>query len=44
MSGFVQRVAADRLAGSRPSPARAIFTAAAVGAAAAGFTYRMLRR
>jgi len=32
MSGFVQRVAADRLAGSRPSPVRAIFTAAAVGA------------
>jgi hypothetical protein len=44
MSGFVKRVAADRLGGSRPSPARAIVTAATVGAAAAGFTYRLLRR
>ena len=43
MSDFVKRVAADRLGGSRPSPARAMIAAAAVGIAATGLTYRLLR-
>ena len=44
MTGFVKRVAAERIAGNRPSPARAVAAAAAVGAAAAAITYRLLRR
>ncbi|HKF79684.1 MAG TPA: hypothetical protein VKB17_02535 [Thermoleophilaceae bacterium] len=44
MSGFVKRVAMERMSGGRPGPGRAILTAAAVGAAAAGVTYRLLRR
>jgi hypothetical protein len=31
------------MAGNRPSPVRALIAAAAVGAAAAGATYRVLR-
>jgi hypothetical protein len=44
MTGFVKRVAADRMTGNRPSPVRAMLAAAAVGAAATGLTYRLLRR
>jgi hypothetical protein len=43
MIGFVKRAAAERLSGDRPSPVRAFLTAAVVGVAAAGITYRMLR-
>ena len=43
MTGFLQRVAADRFAGDKPSPARAAITAVVTGAAAAGLTYRLLR-
>ena len=44
MSDFLKAVAAERVAGKRPSPARAAMVAIAAGAAAAGFTYRVLRR
>ena len=44
MTGFVKRVAGERLHGGRPGPPRAMLAAAAVGAAAAGVTYRLLRR
>jgi hypothetical protein len=44
MTGFVQRVASERMKGNRPSPIRAMLAAAAVGAAATGLTYRLLRR
>jgi hypothetical protein len=44
MKEFVQRVVADRVAGGRPSPARAVIAATAVGVAVAGATYRVLRR
>jgi len=44
MSGFLQRVVADRVSGGRPSPVRAMIAAAAAGAAAAGVTYRLLRQ
>jgi hypothetical protein len=43
MSGFVKRTAFDRVHGKRPTPVRAMIAAAAVGAAAAGLTYRVLR-
>jgi hypothetical protein len=42
MSGFLKRVAEQRLAGERPAPARAVIAGAALGAAAAGVTYRLL--
>jgi hypothetical protein len=44
MTGFVQRVASERLKGNKPSPIRAMLAAGAVGAAATGLTYRLLRR
>jgi hypothetical protein len=40
---MVKRVLADRIGGTRPSVPRAIAAAAAVGAAAAGITYKLLR-
>ena len=44
MKEFIKRVAAERATGSRPSPVRAVLAAGAVGAAAAGITYRLLRQ
>jgi hypothetical protein len=44
MTGFVQRVASERMKGNQPSPIRAMLAAAAVGVAATGLTYRLLRR
>jgi hypothetical protein len=44
MGDFLKRVVADRAAGSRPSPARAVVAAAAAGFAVAGVTYRLLRQ
>jgi hypothetical protein len=44
MSAFVKQVVADRIGGNKPSPFRAIAAAAVVGAAAAGITYKALRR
>jgi hypothetical protein len=44
VSHFLKAVAAERAAGKRPSPARAAMAAIAAGAAAAGLTYRVLRR
>jgi hypothetical protein len=43
VSGFVKRVAADRIGGERPGAPRALGAAMAVGAAAAVLTYRVLR-
>jgi hypothetical protein len=43
MAGMVKRVLAERAGGKRPSVPRAIATAAALGVAAAGITYRVLR-
>jgi hypothetical protein len=43
MKKLVQRVAAERAGGKRPSAVRAVGTAAAVGAVAASITYRVLR-
>jgi hypothetical protein len=43
MTGFLQRVVAERITGDRPSPARALGAALAAGAAAAVVTYRVLR-
>jgi hypothetical protein len=43
VSGFVKRVAADRMGGERPGAPRALGAAVAVGAAAAVLTYRVLR-
>jgi len=43
MSGFVKQVFVDRVGGKRPGPARALVAATAVGVAAAGITYRVLR-
>jgi hypothetical protein len=40
---MVKRVLADRIGGKRPSAPRAIAAAAAVGAAAAGITYKVIR-
>jgi hypothetical protein len=44
MKSFLISVAADRARGRRPSPVRALTAAAATGAAAAGITYKLLRR
>jgi hypothetical protein len=44
MTGFVKSVIADRIGGNKPSPFRAIGAAAVVGVAAAGITYKALRR
>lgn len=44
MGGFVQKVAADRLSGERPSPPRALAAAVVAGATVAVITYRLLRR
>jgi hypothetical protein len=43
MKEFIKQVTAERAAGSRPSPVRAILAAGAVGVVAAGITYRLLR-
>jgi hypothetical protein len=43
MAKFVKQVLTDRMGGKRPSVARAVAAAAAVGAASAGLTYRVLR-
>jgi hypothetical protein len=43
MRAFLTGIAGERLAGNRPSPVRAVIAAAAVGAVAAGVTYRALR-
>ena len=43
MSSIVKRVLAERAGGKRPSIPGAIVAAGAVGAAAAGLTYRVLR-
>ena len=44
MPDFIKRAIADRLSGNKPSPFRAIGVAAVVGVAAAGITYKALRR
>jgi hypothetical protein len=44
MKGFMKHVAADRLSGDRPSTVRAFIAAGAIGAVAAGVTYRLLRQ
>jgi hypothetical protein len=44
MVGFVKRAIADRIGGDKPSPFRAIGVATVVGVAAAGVTYKALRR
>jgi hypothetical protein len=44
VSGFVARTVGQKLSGGRPSPVRALVTAAAAGTAVAGLTYRLLRR
>jgi hypothetical protein len=43
MAGFVKGAFAKRMAGDRPSPVYAALVAAAVGAAAAVLTYRVIR-
>jgi hypothetical protein len=43
MTGIIKRAVSERIHGKRPNPARAIVTAAAMGVAAAGITYRVLR-
>jgi hypothetical protein len=43
MSAFLTRIAADRAKGNSQPPMRSLAAAALVGAAAAGFTYRVLR-
>ena len=43
MRAFLQHVALDRIQGKRPSAVRAVTAAAAVGAAAGGITYKVLR-
>jgi hypothetical protein len=43
MGDFLKRVAADRIAGERPAPPRALGAAVVVGTAAALITYRLLR-
>ena len=43
MSGIVKRALSERLGGKRPSVFRAVAAATAVGAVAAGVTYRVLR-
>jgi hypothetical protein len=43
VSGFLKRVAADRMTGQRPAPPRALAAAAVVGSAVAAITYRLLR-
>jgi hypothetical protein len=43
MSAIVKRVLVDRIGGKKPGAGRAMFVAAAAGAAAAGLTYRVLR-
>lgn len=44
MSGFLKRVATDRIAGERPAPPRALAASVVVGSAVAAITYRLLRR
>jgi hypothetical protein len=44
MVGFLNRVAAERIGGKRPSPPRAIGAAIVVGATAGTITYRLLRQ
>lgn len=44
MGDFIQKVAADRLSGQRPSPPRALAAAVVAGAAVAAIAYRLLRR
>jgi hypothetical protein len=44
MRDFMKRVIADRLGGDKPSPIRAFGAATVVGVAAAGITYKALRR
>jgi hypothetical protein len=44
MSAFWTSVALDRLAGHRPSSARALIAGAVIGAAAAAITSSVLRR
>jgi hypothetical protein len=43
MAGFVKNVVTDRMGGKKPSVFRAVAAAGAVGVAAAGLTYRVLR-
>ena len=43
MAGFVKQVVTDRMGGKKPSVFRAVAAAGAVGVAAAGLTYRVLR-
>lgn len=43
MTGIVKRAFADRITGKKPGPGRAITAAAAIGVAAAGITYKVLR-
>jgi hypothetical protein len=44
VSGFLKKVAADRIAGDRPAPPRAFAAAVVAGSAVAAITYRLLRR
>jgi hypothetical protein len=43
MAGFVKGALEKRVAGDRPSPVYAALAAAAAGAVAAVFTYRVIR-
>jgi hypothetical protein len=43
MTGMVKRVLTERARGKQPSAPRAMVAAAALGVAAAGITYRVLR-
>ena len=44
MKDFIKSVTADRLAGEKPAPPRALGAAAFVGTATAAITYKLLRR
>lgn len=43
MGDFLKKVTADRIAGERPSPPRALGAAIVVGTTAAVIAYRLLR-
>lgn len=43
MRGVIKRAVMDKASGKRPSAPRALVVAAATGAAAAGFVYRVMR-
>jgi hypothetical protein len=44
VSGFLKKVATDRISGERPAPPRALAAAIVAGSALAAITYRLLRR